>query len=67
MVDIILGDVNGDGVVSIKDATLFIDYLLGGETIGTFHTENADMDGNGEITIKDMTLLIDALLSGIYN
>ena len=57
------GDVNGDGVVSIKDVTDLIDYLLSGSA-SSFNAYNADVSGDGNITIKDVTSLIDILLSG---
>ena len=57
------GDANGDGVVSIKDVTNVIDYLLGGDD-GSLNPYHADVDGDGSVTIKDVTALIDLLLSG---
>ena len=57
------GDANGDGVVTIKDVTDLIDYLLSGNA-SSFDSYNADVSGDGIITIKDVTALIDLLLSG---
>ena len=59
--DLLLGDVNGDGDVSIADVTALIDYLLGGTT--PIVREVADVNHDGEITIADVTALIDLLLS----
>ena len=56
------GDVNDDGFVTIKDVTALIDYLLGGSAEDV-NIANADVDGNGTISIKDVTALIDILLS----
>lgn len=53
---------NDDGVVTIKDVTALIDYLLGGSP-DDVNIANADVDGNGTISIKDVTALIDILLS----
>ena len=58
--DILLGDVNGDGKVSIKDVTILISYLLNESTPIVF--VNADISGDGKISIKDVTLLISLLL-----
>ena len=60
-VDILVGDVNRDGEVSINDVTALIDYLLGinGEYIDI---DAADVNSDGEITINDVTALIDILL-----
>ena len=56
------GDVNGNGVVSITDITVLIDYMLSGSHIFIIK-DNADVDDDGEITINDVTTLIDQLLS----
>ena len=58
-----VGDVDGNGNISIADVTTLIDYLLGGNT-PSFYDENADIDEDGKITIADVTQLIDRLLSG---
>ena len=58
----IMGDVDGDGKVSIDDVVALIDYLLKGE--GTINYDCADLDGNGKITIDDVVALIDYLLKG---
>jgi len=62
-VTILLGDVNDDGEVNIKDVTDLIDYLLGGN-IENFNEANADLDASSNIAINDVTLLIDLLLTG---
>ena len=55
-----LGDVNGDGRISISDVTTLIDMLLNNSD----YFENADMNGNGRLDIGDVTTLIDSLLNG---
>lgn len=57
-----LGDVNGDGIVSIADLTRLIDYLLDDDSVEIVE-EAADIDGNGTISILDVTHFIDMLLS----
>ena len=51
------GDIDGNGIVNVTDATLLIQSLL-------YDTQvtNADMDNNGIINISDATLLIDYVL-----
>lgn len=56
-----VGDVNGDGHVTIADVTALIDILLGDNTQYNFLW---DVNGDGHITIADVTALIDLLLSG---
>ena len=58
--EVIIGDVNGDGQVTIKDVTDLIDYLLSGS--GDINPDAADCSQDGNITIKDVTDLIDLLL-----
>ncbi len=56
---ITVGDVNGDGVVSVNDITFMIDAILEGEQVSPY----ADVNGDGQISIGDITLLIDLMLS----
>ena len=59
--DILPGDINSDGEISIKDLTLLIDLLLENEISG-INKLAADVNQDGYITIKDVTVLIDILL-----
>jgi hypothetical protein len=56
---ILLGDVDGDGMISISDVTASIDLLLSGDASDN---PNADVDGDGIASIADVTELIDMLL-----
>ena len=58
----LLGDVNDDGKVTIKDVTVLINYLLSG-TADPFNAANADTSQDGAISIKDVTQLINILLT----
>ena len=60
--NILLGDVNNDGVVNIADVTSLIDYLLGSGN--DINLKNADVNQDGTINIADVTALIDLLLGG---
>ena len=60
--DHLVGDVNNDGVVSIKDVVNLIDYLLDPDS-STLSEEYLDVDQDGFVMIKDVTVLIDILLS----
>ena len=53
------GDVNGDGRLSIGDATDLISILLSSSTASA----GADVNGDGIINISDITALINMLLS----
>lgn len=55
--DILVGDVNFDGVISIDDATIVQKYLAGISTLNTLQRILADFDCNGAVTIEDVTLI----------
>ena len=61
--EVLLGDVNNDGFVTISDVTALIDYLLSGDSTGV-NLDNADVNGDKNVAISDVTALIDLLLSG---
>ena len=58
---LILGDLDGDGLVAISDATALIDLILSGNTSVSAHPA-ADVDGDGVIGIGDVTAIIDIIL-----
>ena len=49
------GDVNLDGVVDIKDATVIQRYLVGSQTLSDKALRAADFNGDGNISISDAT------------
>ena len=61
IVDYVPGDVNGDGLVNITDATLLINYLLNDSQDEL--TPAADVNGDGLFNITDATELINRLLT----
>ena len=63
MQSLVIGDVDGDGVVGIADVAALIDYILNGGVAG-INEQAADVDQNGEINIADASELIDYLLNG---
>ena len=58
----LVGDVDGDGEVSIGDMTALIDLLLGDGVFDADMMRRAEINGDGEVTIGDATALIDILL-----
>lgn len=60
-----LGDLDGNGRVSIDDLTTLIGYLLSGDATG-LDLANADCYQDGRISIDDVTALINYLLSGSW-
>lgn len=63
-VSVILGDANGNGIITIADATLIQKVAVGLDTIADKYIKAADVDGNGDINIKDATL-IQKYIAGI--
>lgn len=60
-----LGDVNGDGEITIGDVSALIDILLGG--FANYDTQKrADVNYDKEVTIGDLSALIDYLLGGSF-
>ena len=55
------GDVNGDGTITIADVTALVNIILGkGNT--EYKQAIADVNGDGSITIADVTALVNIIL-----
>ena len=53
-----VGDINGDGVIDILDATLLGKYLSNPEkNLSADQLKAADINQDGKITLEDLTLL----------
>ena len=60
--NVVLGDLNDDGLVTVTDATIFVNALLNGTEAG-LPSANADLNGDGFINITDAIELINILLN----
>jgi hypothetical protein len=66
----VLGDVNGDGVVTMADANVVVNYFLADETTKAqmiqdgFNVEKADVNGDGSITMADANQIVNIFLNG---
>ena len=58
-----IGDVNGDGQVSVTDVMAMVGYVLGSVDSG-FVAENADINGDGQISVTDVMALVNKILQG---
>ena len=63
---LLLGDVNGDGLVDISDVAALIDYLLDGDAEG-ISLQNADCYMDNVINIADVVEIIDYLLNDAWS
>ena len=55
------GDANGDGIVTITDASMIINYVLG-NTDDDFIVANCDLNGDGDINITDIMETVNIIL-----
>ncbi len=61
--EILRGDVNKDGAITVADVSALIDYLLGGEEAPA----EADCNLDSSVGIADVSALIDYLLNGAWS
>ena len=57
-----IGDVNGDGKLSIGDVTNLINVLLVGDNLSADSDVNCDVNCDGKVSIGDVSALIEILL-----
>lgn len=57
----LMGDVNGDGKVSVADLTIMASLILG-EELKNFNTATADMNKDGVISVADLSALASKIL-----
>ena len=58
---IVYGDADGDGEVTLADASLVQQFLAGGDVTVV---DGADADGDGEVTLADASLIQQFLAGG---
>lgn len=63
LTEILLGDANGDGRISVTDVGMVISYILQKNPAG-FNEDAADVNGDGRISITDVGAIITKILKG---
>ena len=59
----VMGDVDGDGTVSVTDVAWIVNHILGVND-NNFIAANADINGDGEIDINDVMATVSIILKG---
>ncbi len=57
----LLGDLDGDGAITVSDISLLIDVYLG--IVTDYDPTVCDLDGDGQVTVEDIAQLIDIYLN----
>ena len=57
-----LGDVNGDGILTVTDVMLLVNYVMGGVN-DDFVMDNADVNGDGQISVTDVMGLVNMVVN----
>jgi len=57
----LVGDIDGDGVVTMADAMIIFDYISGKRTLTPDQLLAADVDGDGVVTMADFLIVFDYL------
>ena len=60
--DTLLGDANGDGMVSVADVMLTVNKVMN-KQLTVFYQTNADVNGDGKITVADVMAIVKMVLN----
>ena len=63
--DVVYGDVNGDGEVTVTDALMVLQHSVGKITLDETVLKNADVDGEEGITVTDALAILQASVDKI--
>ena len=58
---ILMGDANGDGIVSVADVMMVVNYVLGFNPEG-FHFNNANVVSDNNISVSDVMAIVEIVL-----
>ena len=58
----VYGDLNGDGIVSVEDIVLVIDFVLGRIEFNQIQRIAADLDGDNDVDIMDIIRMVNIIL-----
>ena len=55
--DVLLGDVDGNGAIELKDVTKLQNYMAGAAILNDKQKDAADVNSNGSISLKDVLMI----------
>lgn len=58
-----VGDLNGDGTLSVSDVTVLMDIIVNGQT--DYDKRVADVNEDDDVTVADVSLLVNMIVQGI--
>ena len=61
---VVVGDVNGDGSITMSDANAVVNYFLATTKPSDFNKAAGDVNGDGSITMSDANMIVNMFLSG---
>ena len=56
--DVLMGDVNGDGDVDVRDANLAVSWYYGNVDLSDEQLTAADVNGDGDVDVRDANLIV---------
>ena len=59
---ILLGDLNGDGIINIQDVILIVSNILGNNDFTEDESSQADANSDGTIDVLDIVIIINSIL-----
>ncbi len=60
---VILGDVNGDGLVNVTDIVATVNYIME-KPSDNFNKDAADLNGDGLVNVTDIVKMVSIIMSG---
>ena len=62
----VLGDVNNDTKIDVKDVSSTLNYVLSPSSVADFNTTAADVNGDGVINSEDVALILQKVLNSSF-
>lgn len=60
--EVLIGDVNGDGRVTITDVACIVSFIVKADTTG-LNQKAADANGDGKVTVTDIAIVVDKIVN----